>query len=203
MYRKEFVKKIIYDLSDEKFERLKTILTDKKYIPVYFAVNDAINREFFAEKISDYFEKVELVAGAKKFDELIEKFAESIDDVVRDRIDRKSKNINRARRYYNSTSSMRKSGLKTFEQILDYSRIMLCLYMAVINHGYKDISDFDFASEVLAGKNIMVSLRTEKKSGILGKSRMFDTTAPYGMDRCTFIIVIMMYQYIKNWEQED
>lgn len=86
---------------------------------------------------------------------------------------------------------------------LDYYRIMLCLYMAVINNKHKSISDFDFSSECLKGKMIMSALRDEEISTFMGTRKRFNDKGLYSKDRSTFIMLIIMYFYIKNKEIED
>ena len=209
MYRKSFVKKAISSLNADRFKRIRDILNNEHYIPFDYVDNERIDKRTLEEKVSDYFEKVELLAGGKFFDFLIEKYAADLDSVVRDHITKVtntgkngSQTETRAKRYYDKAFAMKKAGFKTFENLLDYSRIMLCLYMAIINSKRGSISDFDFSSESLDGKRIMEALRNEKTMNILGEQKRFDTKSPYGLDRCTFILVIIMYQYIKSSEVE-
>ena len=209
MYRKCFVNKTVSSLTPERFERLRDILDSENYIPFDFVEHERIDESFLEEKIGDYFEKVELLAGGKRFEYIIEQYANDLDSVVKDHIDVGSHAnkgsapvVPRARKYYYRASALKKEGLKTFESLLDYSRIMLCLYMAIINKKHKYISNFDYSSECLKGKEIMSALRNEKDSNIFGERKKFDTHSPYSMDRCTFILVIIMYQYIKSNEVE-
>lgn len=209
MYRKDFVKKTVSSLKPARFERLRDILSSEHYIPFDFVDHDKIDECVLEEKISDYFEKVELLAGGKRFEYIIEQYANDLDSVVRDHIDNGSHPnkgsapaVPRAKKYYNRAYVLKREGLKTFESLLDYSRIMLCLYMAIISQNHKYISNFEYPSENLNGKEILRSLREEKDSNIFGEKKKFNTNGPYSMDRCTFIIVIIMYQYIKSNEVE-
>ena len=209
MYRKNFVKKTISSLKTARFERLKNILNCEHYIQFDFVEPEKINKHILEEKVSDYFEKVELLAGGKRFNYLIEKYADDLDSVVRDHIDKNSPLLingkhtdTRAKKYYDKAITLKKEGFESFDRLLDYSRIMLCLYMSVINKNYKTISDFDYSSECLKGEEIMKSLRNERTTYLLSERKRFDTKSKYGMDRCTFIIVIIMYQYIKSREME-
>ena len=205
MYRKDFVKKTVSSLKPARFERLRDILDSEHYIPFDFVEHDQIDESILEEKISDYFEKVELLAGGKRFEYIIEQYANDLDSVVRDHIDSGKGSapvVPRAKKYYYRASALKREGLKTFESLLDYSRIMLCLYMAIINQNHKSISNFEYPSENLNGKEILKALREEKDSSIFGEKKKFNTHSPYSMDRCTFIIVIIMYQYIKSNEVE-
>lgn len=211
MYRKSFVKKSISSLTASRFERLKNVLNDEKYIPFDFIEADKIDRIIFEEKVSDYFEKVELLAGGKKFSFVIENYADVMNSVVREHVEQSSLPLRggsqpdtRAKKYYDKACTLKRNGLKTFEELLDYSRIMLCLYMAIINKKHGHISDFDYSSECLDGSKIMASLREEKTNNIVGTPRKrFDTKGPYSTDRCAFIMIIIMYQYIKSKEVGD
>ena len=209
MYRKNFVKEAISTLNTDRFERLKDILSNDHYVPFDFIEHNTVDKLILEEKISDYFEKVELLAGGKRFDYIIEQYAENLDSVVKDHISGTIRSVrggtqleSRAKKYYDKAYTMRKDGLKSFEKLLDYTRIMLCLYMAVINKKYGTISDFDYSSECLNGSKIMESLRNEKTSYLLSERRKFDTRSAYSIDRCTFVIVVIMYQYIKSNEVE-
>lgn len=209
MYRKDFVKKTVSSLKPARFERIRDILDSENYISFDFVEHKAIDKSILEEKISDYFEKVELLAGGKRFEYIIEQYANDLDSVVRDHIDSGSHSskgsapvVPRARKYYYRASALKKEGLKTFESLLDFSRIMLCLYMAIIKQNHKSISNFEYPSENLNGKEILKALREEKDSSIFGEKKKFNTHSPYSMDRCTFIIVIIMYQYIKSNEVE-
>lgn len=210
MKRKSFVKNTISPLNEKRLKHLRNILDNKQYIPFDFVDPERIDCSVLEEKISDYFEKVELLAGGKMFNYLIEQYMNALDSVVEDYIDgssRAKKNgaqtESRAKKYYNKAHAMKKEALESFEALLDYSRIMLCLYMSIINNRFKSISDFDYASESLDGEKIMEALRNEKGSTLLGERKTFDTHGKFSRDRCTFIIIIIMYQYIKNNEVGD
>lgn len=203
---KEFVEKTIPSLDPEFLERLKKSLLNERYIPVTFINSDDIDVSVLEEKIKDYFEKV-VVKYNNSFVSTIENYATFLDSVVLDHITKYSEsnrgNITRAQRYYAEAKGMKKNGLNSFEVLLDYSRIMLCLYMAIINNKHNSISDFDFSSECLSGKKIIESLRREEVVNLITKRKRFDTREPYGSDRSAFILLIIMYHYIKNMEVED
>ena len=204
MYRKSFVRETISSLTEDRFEELKTVLNEGKYVLFDFITDaDSINRQVFEEKLGDYFEKVELVAGGKGFDQIIDNYADDLDSVVKDNINKgshSSKIEPRAKKYYDKAYVMKKEGLKSFDDFLDYSRIMLCLYMAIIKKKNGYISDFDYSSECLEDTAIIKALRDEKTTTIMGTRKRFNTKGEYNLDRCTFVMVIIMYQYIKSKE---
>ena len=201
----EFVDISVSSLDENWFKKLKKNLINDRYIPVAFINNDNINRAILKEKISDYFEKIEL-NFRNSFSETVDNYAVTLDSVVLDHIDKYSplsrNSISRSKRYYDEARKMKKEGLNTFGRILDYTRIMLCLYMAIINNNHNSISDFDLSSECLEGKRIMESLRKEEIVNIVGRKKRFDTKGAYSSDRSAFIILIIMYHYIKSMEVE-
>lgn len=210
MYRKSFVKKTILSLTPKRFEKTKDILNSDSYIPFDFVDAEKVTRNILEEKLSDYFEKVELLAGGKKFSYVIENYADALNSVVKEHLEQPTLPIrngslsdSRAKKYYDKACALKKNGLESFDDLLDYSRIMLCLYMAIINKKHSHISDFDYSSECLEGSRILTSLREEKSTNIMGTKKRFDTKGAYSTDRCTFIMIIIMYQYIKSKEVGD
>ena len=210
MYRKSFVKKTISSLTPKRFEKTKDILNSENYIPFDFVDAEKITRNILEEKVSDYFEKVELLAGGKKFSYVIDNYADALNSIVREHVEQSSLPLRngsqpdtRAKKYYDKACNLKKNGLETFDDLLDYSRIMFCLYMAIINKKHGHISDFDYSSESLEGSKILASLRNEKTTNIMGTRKRFDTKGAYSTDRCALIMIIIMYQYIKSKEVGD
>lgn len=207
MKREEFVENVISALNPDIYDGIKKILVNN-YVPACFISEEDVSPQILEELVFNYLEKVELQQSVKSFDSIIEKYAADIDSVVEDRIqksqkDGSGKELNRARKYYEKAQAMRKDDIESFEGLVDYSRIMLCLYMAIINNKFKPISDFDYSSECLKGRAIMDALRQEESTTIIGvKKKRFDTKGIYSFDRCTFVILITMYHYIKNNEVE-
>lgn len=207
MKREEFIEKTIPVLGSDIFNSIKQTIVGN-YIQVNFIAEDDVNTTILEELLFGYLEKVELQQSVKSFDSIIEKYAADIDSVVEDRIkksqkDGSGKELNRARKYYEKAHAMRKDDIESFEGLVDYSRIMLCLYMAIIKNKFNPISDFDYSSECLRGREIMDALRQEESTTIIGvKKKRFDTKGIYSFDRCTFVILITMYHFIKNNEME-
>ena len=84
------------------------------------------------------------------------------------------------------------------QAVIDYTRIMLCLYSAIIENDYNEIVDFDFSFCSINIEEIINSLKCEL-SGIK-KSLKFDIGKSYNTDRCTFMILISVYYYMKSQE---
>ena len=199
-----FVRETITRLEADLFNELRDVLIDD-YLPLSLARKHALTVPFLAEKVCDYFEKTELKTG-KPFEKIIEKYASDLDSVVGDRIakePRPKKNVPtppvpRARKYYEKACFLRKNNKESKYWLLDYSRIMLCLYSAIIGNGLKEISDLDYSMKSLNLTRIIEALR--KETVLLGKKPRFETKDPYSSDRSTFILLVVMFYYMKSRE---
>jgi len=202
----EFIEQAISPLDSAFIDRLKKSLINERYIPITFVDFESIDAAILEEKIKDYFEKVE-ISHRNSFTNTIENYVTFLDSVVLDHIDKYSdadkSSLSRAKRYYDKAKGLKKIVLNSFDALIDYSRIMMCLYMAIINNRHNGISDFDFSSECLKGKEILEALRKEEVVNLLSKRMRFDTREPYGADRSAFIMLIIMYHYIKSMEVEE
>lgn len=202
MEHSEFINSIFDTLDDKLFNELKSYLIKENYMTFYFIKEENILNEIFKEKLHDYFLKVELNKG-KNFDELIEKYFDSLNDIVAGKIAKKQKqkqkkkgteviSIPRARKYYDKAEVIKKQ--ITYQNIIDYSRIMLCLYSAIINNEHKEIDNFNYASESLNIKKIINAMKAETNN--IGKSLKFNINKPYDYDRIVFILTIILYYHI-------
>lgn len=199
----EFINETAVRLDDGLFRGLKDALVGT-YVSFSVVKAEDITKKILAEKICDYFEKVELKTG-KTFDKIIERYMSNLDSVVGDRIAKEARGKKkqqasptpRARKYYEKAGTLRKSN-KSMKQLLDYSRVMMCLYMEIIKNGRREIENFDFSAECLNLTRMMDALRGE--TGLIAQKARFDTKEPYALDRCTFIVVILMFYYIKSKE---
>jgi len=198
----EFVEDSIGNLDNDLFcEFRNTLVYD--YIPFALIKRENVTPEILKEKLCDYFEKVELKTG-RSLEKMIDKYMSDIDSIVGDRIAAAPKAkkgeaapIPRARRYYDRACAIRKENKTTKQGLQEYSRIMLCLYSAIIkdNH-FKEVDNFDFSFDSVDLKQIIVAMRSETM--LLGKITRFNTEDPFGTERCTFVIMIMMIFYIRS-----
>lgn len=203
MNRKEFIDSTILKFEDDIFSELKEFFINQDYISFSFYSLNSISKELFAEKLLDYFEKVE-INTSKTFDKLIEKYISNLDSVIGNRIAKEHKPskknpvhiLPRARKYYNKAISMKKD--VTFQSLIDYSRIMMCLYTEIIKTNDKEITEINYASECLSIKDITEAMKKEQNSLI--KSSKFSLKDSYNDDFCTFVLMTVMYYYIKNKE---
>ena len=200
----DFLKQIMDELEETLYAEFRDILVEE-YITFSIIEKESITKEILFEKLCDYFEKMELKTG-KNFERLIEVYASDIDSLVVNRIAKEPKAKKneqvppapRARKYYDKISVARKSNKASKQVLIDYSRVMLCLYMTIIRESLEVIDDFDYSVGSLNLTKIIDSMRVE--TTFRGKKLRFDTKDIYGTDRCTFIWVIMMFYYIKSKE---
>lgn len=200
----DFLKQIMKELDEVSYAEFRDLLVED-YIPFSIIEKKSVSKEALFEKLCDYFEKIELKTG-KKFEKLIGIYADDLENLVGNRIAKEPKAkkneptppIPRARRYYDKITVARKSNDASKQVLVDYSRIMLCLYMSIIRQDLGEISDFDYSVGSINLTKIIDSMRAEK--GSITKKSKFDTKEIYGKDRCTFILVIVMFYYIKSKE---
>lgn len=99
----------------------------------------------------------------------------------------------RARKYYEKAQEIGKGKLNLIGMI-DYTRIMMCLYAAIIKNNGKEIQNFDFATSSLKIDDIILAMKEEQDALPFNviKKKKFDTVDPYGMDAITFILAITL-----------
>ena len=179
-----------------------------EYISFCFVSDEDVDLDVFSEKLCDYFEKLE-IKTKKKFEDLLQTYLGAWDNLVSKRIAKtpsSKKNeppapVPRARRYYEKIQELRKSRELTLRQIVDYSRVSLCLYSSIIEADWHEITDFEYSSKCLNIDKVIASMKKEKASVIvMAKKTLFDLTELYCDDTGIFIITMIIYFYIKNNE---
>ena len=202
----DFVKETILELKSDSFESLKSTLIPE-YLSFFIIQDSQVTKELLAEKVCDYFEKIDLETG-KDFDKQVEIYLDNLDQVVGRRVARtpkpgkkeeKSVDIPRARKFYDKAKALEDMRVRTTEQLVDYTRIMMCLYMALLNSKSKYINDFDYSKDCLDIKTITESLKKEQEATLgLAKKNKFDLKDLYCSDTCTFILAIIILHTIIN-----
>lgn len=202
---KEFVDKTINSFEEESFQLIKRSLVGN-YLEFSFIKDENITKELLSEKVCDYFEKVELGTG-KSFNEQIKEYVEKLESLVENYIaetPRKKKKDSlpavkpRARKYFDEVTSIRDPQSISLRKLIDYSRIMLCLYTAIIDNGHKVIDDFNYSADCLEQGKVIGSMKREKSKKRVMTKAMFDTEELYSMDTCTFVFTIIMLQTIAD-----
>ena len=199
-----FVQTTITNLDTGLFNECRDVLIDE-YLPLSLAQKEDLTVPVMAEKLCDYFEKIELKTG-KPFEKVVENYTSDLDSVVGERIAKEPKPRKnkptpptpRARKYYEKACFLRKNNKETKHGLLDYTRIMLCLYAAIIQNNCKEIDDFNLSMNGLNLTKIIEALR--KETVLLGKKPKFETKDPYTSDRSTFILLVIMFYYMKSKE---
>lgn len=200
----DFVQKTITRLSTDQYNECRDLLFDE-YLSLSVIQKKDMTVPFLEEKLCDYFEKVEL-KERKSFEELVENYTDALDSVVSGRVAKEPKArknepappVPRARKYYGKASYLRKYNKDSKHGLLDYSRIMFCLYAAVIQNNSGEIDDFNLSISGLNLNKLIEALKKETK--LLGTMPRFETKEPYSSDRSIFVLLIIMFFYMKSKE---
>ena len=207
MEHKDFLEKTIMTFDVVAFETAKRNLIGE-YLNYEFVNENDITKALLAEKTNDYFVIVEQKTF-KTFDKLVAAYTKNLRSIVVSRVaetpkpkknDTASIEVPRARKYYEKAQSIIDLENLTVGNLIDYTRIMMCLYMSIIENDYKTIDNFDFSADSLDISIILNALKNEKGTGakkLLAKP-FFNTEEPFNMDTCTFIFVIILLQTIFN-----
>ena len=196
MKPREFVESTWLDYSDVTSD---CVLMDlNAYIKFQFM--DHITKEVMAEKLYDHFMMVELKNNCD-FNKLVKSYYKSINEIVGPQIET-SKQKTRAQKYYEKAVTISKSKEVNFQDLMDYTRIMMCLYMAVTKNQSKLISDFDLSKECLDMDTILTFIHRETvlALGINKRKPRFDFHNPYSMDSCFLLILTLLLYKLKDGE---
>ena len=192
----DFVVETIGSLEIDKFEMLKKALIGE----------DKVSKEELSEKVCDYFEKMILKSG-KDFDKLIESYTKGIDYVVSNKIakptqSKKNKSVQedilRARKYYEKALTIKNSRNLSTRNLIDYSRLIFCLYMEIIKNNYSVIDNFDFSANVLKPDDVIKGMKKKKEDFLIVKKKYFNIKELYSIDTCTFVIAVILLYTIIN-----
>ena len=153
---REIIKECVIELESKSFLYLKdTLIAD--YFDFKFIQDGSITREILAEKITDYFEKVEL-KNNKKFEKILEFYFNHLENFVAKRVPekttRKNKDITsvivpRTKRYFEKAKQLRALKFNNVRQIIDYNRILMCLLVEIVKQNNKEVTNFDFSTRCL------------------------------------------------------
>lgn len=196
MKPREFVESTWLDYSDVTSD---CVLMDlNAYIKFQFI--DHITKELMAEKLYDHFRMVELKNNCD-FNKLVMSYYKSINEILGSQI-ATSKQKTRAQKYYEKAVSISKSKKVNFQDLIDYTRIMMCLYMTVTKNQSKLITDFDLSKECLDMDTILTFIRRETVPtlGINKHKPRFDFHNPYSMDSCILLILTLVLYKLKDGE---
>ena len=181
-----------------------------EYITFAFIEEDGISVDIFAEKIFDYFEKVELKTDCK-FEKLCGKYASAWDDAVEKYVPNEpsakkgeaAPPLPRSLKYYRHARDIKNSRNFTMKQLADYTRIVMSLYMGAIRVNMKPVDEYEFSMDKLDLDKILSSLKVETVSNLIpmmGKKNLFDIEDLYCTDTAFFIMTMIMFYYMKSKE---
>ena len=211
MTYKDFVEATVCNLSQPVFEKLKQMLLGE-YISFSIIDHEDVTIDILAEKVCDYFGALEIKTG-KAFDKHIESYMNDIDSIVAPRIaktpqakkgDATSIVVPRSRKYYEKAVTTKGVKKPSMTQLVDYSRIMMCLYTAANNNEGKPITNFDYAADCLIPASIIDAMKSEEVSIVFppSKKKRFDTKELFSDDVCTLILSILILCSIINGKVE-
>ena len=181
-----------------------------EYVVFSFVKDEMISREVLAEKLYDYFYHLELKEKLS-FDDIFRKYVSDWNEIIKRYIPKEPQAkkgelpqpIQRSRKYYIYAMDIKSSRNLTIKHALDYSRIMICLYCAVIKKGHKTINDFDYSMKSWNIDKLIAAMKIEKARVHIGKKRqMFDISELYCTDTASFILTMIFFCFIKNDEVE-
>ena len=183
----DFVVETLGSFDDYTFEMLKKALVGE-YLSFSVIKEDKVSKEELSEKVCDYFEKVTIKTG-KSFDKLIEAYTKGIDYVVGNKIAKAPKakknsqvkeDTPRAAKYYEKALTIKNSRNLSTRNLIDYSRIIFCLYMEIIK-----------PDAVINGMKM-------KEDFLIVKKKYFNIKELYSIDTCTFVIAVILLYTIIN-----
>ena len=208
---KDLVEATICNLSQPVFEELKQLLLGE-FISFCIIDHKDVTIDILAEKVCDYFGTLEIKTG-KAFDKHIESYLSDLDSIVGSHIaktpqakkgDTTSVVVPRARKYYEKAVTTKGDKKPSITQLIDYSRIMMCLYTSVMKNEGKPIDNFDYAVDSLVPTSIVDAMKSEEVSVVFpsSKKKRFDAKELYNGDVCTLILSILFLCSIINGKVE-
>lgn len=209
MVYKEFVENTICRMDPSSFEKVKEILLKEKFIEFSIIKPNEAGMEAVAEKIADYFETFEIKAN-RPFNKQLEVYMNEIDAIVAPRIaktpqqkkgDNTPPDVPRARKYYEKYLTYKTIKELTVRQLLDYTRIMMSLYTASVNHDNKPVENFEYSAECLDANQLLENLKKEETlivAILQNKRKRFELKEKYANDTCILVILIIALCMVIN-----
>lgn len=196
----DFINQTVYVYNEDCIHNLK-----EKFIGKYIFFNIInerdVSKKIFSEKVVDYIEKIELKTG-DLFSIHLKKYIDNLNSLVKNYLIEGS----RAKRYFNYACQKIDIEEIDLEKIVDFTRIILCLYSKIIEEGYSDIDNFDFAINSIDLNMILSAMEDEKIPEVdfvvfnLGTKKKFDFDDIYSSDALTFTLIIILYYYLVNFK---
>lgn len=204
MDRCDFLKHTVMTLEPADFEGLKDTLLAHTHIAFSIVSPDMVTQAVLAEKLCDYFKTIELL-NKTNFSMLLEEYCKNLCSLVESRkgggLSKPGKKEvpSRAWIYYNKAVQLSEHRTD-ISAMIDFTRIVLCLYTAIIAAEYKEISDFNFAADSLNVEQILCSFKSETTENLLKRTKhsRFEFENPYSKDSASLVIAIILLHKILN-----
>lgn len=200
-----FIRETVLDLTPENFGLLRDMLLEDGHgiLKFRYVAEEDITPEVMAEKLSDYFDKVTFKSG-NFFSKQVFHYIEKLEAVVEPRIAKPEKTeegekVCRARKYYQKALEIRVGQSIQPQALLDFSRIMFCLYTATLQDRLYRIEDFDYSASVIDPVRLVTALADETMDMILGiKRKVFNFDDAVGLDSSAMVIATLSLVKILN-----
>lgn len=195
----KFLNKIVMKFDEVCLSNIKEALNNK-YITFTFIKGD-VTKEVFIEKLNDYLVQI-MLKNNGSFDDLIKSYTNDMKSLVKSKLTGDS----RASKYYDLANAKIDYKSLNTDEIVDFSRIILCMYNAIIKNKHKDINNFDLSLNNIKLSTILDSMDKEKTAQVdlgvvdFGSKLKFDTRDKYSSDAFTYVMVIIMYYHLMNNE---
>lgn len=198
----DLVKSTILELDDEIYEELiKTLVGE--YLHFSILRESDVTKEILSEKMCDYFEKLELKTK-KSFEKHLETYIYNLSLLVENKIEKPGRQKkdsppipkSRALKYYEKAIEIRNMRNITTSQLVDYTRIIMCIYISIIENHFKEINDFNYSLSCLDIDKITNAMKKKQKAFL--KKPLFEIKDLYCSDTFTFILVIIILHFILN-----
>lgn len=205
----DFVKETVLALEHDDFCSLKKALVGE-YISFSVIPEEEVTPEVLAEKLCDYFEKLQLKTG-KSFDKHLDAYLDNLADMT-DRYIAQApaakKNepplpVPRARKYFEKAKEIRKTRSLSVRNVTDYTRVMMCLFTAVLKNRYEEIGTFDYSAACIDCDHIINGMKNHTDVLLGIHRRKYDIRDLYCSDTCTFIIAIIVLHVIIAERQRE
>ena len=208
MNTNDFIKETILKFDPDTFIDFKNYLIKGKWLTFSFLNDEEITNTVLAEKVYDEIDKY-LIKSARSFNTGVIRYMDELDSIIGKRIAKEPKHkkneaappVPRARKYYDKVISNKPKKEFSTAGLLDYTRIMLCLYMAIINNGFQEIEDFDYSVSCL-DLNTIITFMLQEQDKILHKNK-YNPKDNNSEDSFVFIMTLILFFYIKTLEIKE
>ena len=207
-----FINSTIMQLETESFQALRDVLLND-YLGFVFLKPEEVTKDVLAEKMSDYFEKVEIKTN-KAFEKHLETYFTNLDSIVGSRIEstpKPKKNdqtpvvVPRARKYYDKAMQIKGQDINV-RRLTNFTRLMMCLYVAIIKNNRHSINNLDYSADCIVPADILKEMKNEDVVLLVKRvpKKKFDVSDCYGADACSLVITtILLYKIVNDRIQEE